>query len=66
MSLLQLEGTTFFLYLVLTIDSKLAVGVKNQLLDVLLFSLFQRFAGSLVNTHSQDSLVHLWLLLAMA
>lgn len=39
----------------LTVDGELAVCVKNQLLDVPLFGLFQRSAGSLA--HTQD---HTW------
>lgn len=41
----------------LTVDGELAVGVEDQLLDVLLFGLFQRSAGRLVQntTHTKDA-----------
>lgn len=32
----------------LTVDRELAVGVQNQLLEVILFGLFQRSAGCLI------------------
>lgn len=40
----------------LTIDGELAVSVENQLLDALIFGLFQCSAGRLVKTTPQTSL----------
>lgn len=37
----------------LTVDGELAVRVEDQLLYVILFGLFQRFAGCLVHTETQ-------------
>lgn len=46
-------------FLRLTIDCKLAVCVKNQLLYVVLFGLFQRFAGCLVHTETHIDISHM-------